>query len=214
MSRLLCLTELLRRLARQARFRFRPCVHPAQRRFGTPVPSPGLTKLTGKSQWPRLRGPAVPARRFRASRRCRWPPSAPGRATAGYRIPDDLAASVFRSRPRAVTRLNSGIAKSLPILQQIRRMASRSSLAAVQPRPLGLRNASFSRHSRGQRACGPDGTIGRRTGTSDSLGKRMAYVSPQGTVPSVTARGARQREKPVNDVGESKYAAIVDRHNC
>jgi hypothetical protein len=42
----------------------------------------------------------------------------------------------------------------------------------------------------------------------------MAHEGPRGTVPSVTALGALPRSKPVFDVGESKFAAIVDRHNC
>jgi hypothetical protein len=50
-------------------------------------------------------------------------------------------------------------------------------------------------------------------GTQQNQGVRMAHASPQGTVPSVTAWGAVCFKKPVNDVGESKFAAIVDRLN-
>jgi hypothetical protein len=50
-------------------------------------------------------------------------------------------------------------------------------------------------------------------GTQQNQGIRMAHASPRGTVPSVTALGAVWLKKPVNDVGESKFAAIVDRHN-
>jgi hypothetical protein len=49
-------------------------------------------------------------------------------------------------------------------------------------------------------------------GKQQSLGTLIAYTRPRGAVPSVTARGARRRGKPVNDVGESSFAAIVDRH--
>jgi hypothetical protein len=54
----------------------------------------------------------------------------------------------------------------------------------------------------------------RWPGTPDNLETKVAHVSPRGTVPSVTGRGAQRRSKPLNDVGESKFAAIVDRHNC
>jgi len=41
----------------------------------------------------------------------------------------------------------------------------------------------------------------------------MTHHSLRGTVPSVTARAAGACSEPVNDLGESKFAAIVDRHN-
>lgn len=53
----------------------------------------------------------------------------------------------------------------------------------------------------------------RLAGRHQILSAKFASASQRGPVPSVTAPGRAGQSNTVNDVGESNFAAIVDRQN-
>ena len=52
-----------------------------------------------------------------------------------------------------------------------------------------------------------------RAGRHEILSPRNARVTARRAVPSITEPSRARHSKSLNDVGESNFAAIVDRHN-
>ena len=107
----------------------------------------------------------------------------------------------------------TGIAKSLPFLQQIRRMAVRACrslrhLVDAAPRSTVLPGISPGRHF-----WTLVGMTRLMAGRQEILRPWIASATGRGTVPSVTAPSRVWQANMLKHVSESGFAANVDRHN-